>query len=325
MDLTIAYEHNQLCSYLLNAETHEEFVERRNASRSEWRSLSTFSLRLYGMIKEIGLDQSLQHRLEDREIHEFTRNMRDTRLNMKAFLRQENFYRREAKDLVYQNGPMKTVIPLFPEVTTAGRRYWFEQTRDMQEHDSGTPEQFQELLNWVLDPERPLKPPVMDLVADDPWIIREIAASPEEEAFAIVTDDIELCREAHRKTRKWVVRVPPKWWYVSVYFGEGDEPWLGKLSKHYPQYKWKTIEDSGSIKSYEEVGWRDGELLQWPASRPFSLTQVSIRGGRRIRAGRTDPPVVETVWEPYRFPEGYLFVYSNFLNKRKHPHRRGWA
>jgi len=325
-DLAIAYEHNKLCEYLVGTETHEEFMEIRANARKEWIGLSTFSLRMYGIIEEIGFNQSYHHPLDDREYHDFWSNMTKTRLNIKTFLRQENYYRREAKDLIYKNGPMKVQVPMYPKVTQAGRRYWFEETRDTQD-TTELPEHFEKLLSWALDPNRTDEVPVIGLIDDDPWIIKQIASSPGDAAFAIVTDDVKLCREAHIKTRKWVARVPTKWYYMSTYFGDGDEPWLARLQTKYPLYKWKTIQDSGSILSYEEIGFRQGVPLQQPITRPFSLTQTAFRSKGRIRAPTSSEPVEEEnySWEPYRFPESYIFMYTNALQRRPHPFRRGMA
>lgn len=321
--LAVAYEHNQLCQYLLGTETHEEFVERRAEARKQWLNLSTFSLRLYGVIEKIGIDQSLHHPVEPQEIEEFRSNLRNQRISLKAFLRQEYFYGREAMDHIYVNGPMMVQVPLVPQVTTIGRRYWFEQTRDNQT-GSDDSEEYLRLLEWLKGDHSDMPP--RNLVADDPFIIREIASAPDTDAFCIVTDDVALCREAFSKTRKWVCRVPVKWYYMSVYFGEGDEPWIRKVRPKFPLYNWRTILDQGSIQSYEELGFRDGTPLRWPKFRPFLLGQPSIRNGRRlIHAPTPAPEEDDFLWEPYRFPEGYIFAPRNWFTKRNHPYRRGWA
>jgi hypothetical protein len=282
-------------------------------------------MRLYGLIEKIGIDQSLQHPLLDHEVNTFRNNLRKNRFNLRLFLRQEQYYSPEAKDHIYVNGPMMVRVPLEAQVTQMGRRYWYENTKDSQDL-SETPEEFELLFKWVADPERPPAPPSLELVEDDPFIKRIVAALPPGKAVAVVTDDLRLCREIAAETQVWVCRVPVKWYYMSLYFGEGDEPWLRKLSEAYPLYEWQTIEDSGSIKSYEEVGFRDGSPLQWPMVRPFSLTSVSWKSGRRVRSGASKVPYEEDfAWEPQRFPDGFLYTKSNLLQRRKHPYKRGFA
>jgi hypothetical protein len=241
------------------------------------------------------------------------------------FLRQEQYYSREAKDSIYADGPMMVKVAIMPQITSVGRRYWFEQTKDSQDLTE-TPEEFEKLLKWVSDPNRPDMPESTELVEDDPFIIRKARSLPSTAALCIVTDDVALCREIAASTHIWVVRVPVKWYYMNTYFGEGGEPWLDVVKHDYPLYQWETIEDSGSIKSYEEVGFRDGSPLKWPMVRPFSLTQKVWENGHRVRAGASKVPFEEDFeWKPYRFPQGYLFTYSNLPHRRKHPYRRGWA
>jgi len=325
-DLAVAYEHNKLCQYLTGTATHKEFLEAREASRKEWLNLSTFSLRLYGMIEKIGIDQSLQGDMTDTEYQEFWLNITSRKLNLRAFLRAENFYDRSAKDLIYKNGPMMVRIPMFPSVTTQKRRYWFEQTIDRQDH-LDTNEEYESLLAWVKDPNRPESPPSRKLTEDDPFILKQVQSADSSSAFAIVTDDIKLCREAHQSTRKWICRIPVKWYYMDMYFGDGDSPWERELQSSYSMVKWSTILDQGSIESYEELGFRDGTPIRKPVTRPFLMTKPSITSaGKRIRAGTTEVlPEEDYSWRPYRFPDGYLFTRTRLYERRKHPHARGMA
>jgi hypothetical protein len=325
-DLAVAYEHNQLCSYLVGAETHQRFKEIREESRKEWLNLSTFSMRLYGLIEKIGIDQNLHHEMQPDEYREFWLNITSKKLNLRAFLRAENFYSREAMTSIYEHGPMMVDVPLYPQVTKLGRRYWFEQTRDRQDH-LDTNEEYESLLNWVKDPNRPEQPPSRKLTEDDPFIIKEIMASSNDDAFCIVTDDIQLCRKACMETKRLVVRIPCKWYFMSTYFGEKENPWYEKLTGLYAFANWRTIIDQGSIESYEELGFRDGSPIVKPVTRPFVMNKPSINGrGLRVRSGTTE--VVEELnfdWEPYRFPTGYIFSQSRLFERRKHPHARGMA
>jgi hypothetical protein len=323
-DLAIAYEHNLLCKSLLSAETHSQFLEKREESRRQWLNLSTFSLRLIGLITPLGVDASLQGPLSDHEYDQFWFNITSKKLNLRAFLRAENFYDRSAKDLIYLNGPMKVKVPLHPMVTQMGRRGWFEPTKDEQ-NDLQTTEEFDSLLEWVKGDTHASVPPLRRTVEDDPFIIREISLNPQK-GYCIVTDDIQLCRTAYNETRSWIVRIPCKWYYMALYYTEEPEPWIEIMTHRFPFYEWTTILDDGSITSYEEVGFRDGIPKLWPAKREFSMTQSSIRDGRRVRV-RADSPDEETSydWKPYRFPEGYIFAPNQFLGSRRHPTRRGWA
>lgn len=323
-DLAIAFEHNQLCSYLLGAETHEQFVERRANARKEWLNLSTFSMRLYGLLQPLVVDQSLQGPLDGAEYTTFWLNITKSRIHLRSFLRQENFYDRAAMDAIYQKGPMMVRVPFAPKVTQMGRRYWYENTRDSHD-DVETTEEFDLLYDWIKGDPANTQPPSRRLVGDDDFIIKEIRDSDLEDAFCVITDDVQLCRKAFLQTRKWVVRVPTKWYYMSVYYGDGTYPWERVVKDKWPFQNWRTIEDTGAIESYEEVGFRDGLPIQWPAELPLDMTSTSFRNGRRIRARRTQPPEVAGDWEPYRFPDGYVFAPNNFLQKKKHPHRRGWA
>lgn len=321
-DLAIAYEHNQLCSYLLQVETHEEFKKARADARAQWLNNSTFSMRLYGYLTKLGVDQNLQNVLESDTYRTFVEYTTKRKLHLRSFLRQEVFYDARAKDAVYMNGPMKVTIPLYPTVTQQGRRFWFEQTRDTP-NEREIPEEYNLLLDWVKNPIG--SPPKRTLLEDDPILLREISVADENTAFCIVTDDIQLCREAYMSTRKWIIRVPCLWYYMDIYYGDASEPWLKVPRDRYPFYKWETLLDTGSIEAYEEIGFKDGLPTRWPRERPFNLVQESIRNGRRLRARATSPETLGEPWEPYRFPDGYLFAPGRFLRRNRHPHRRGWA
>jgi hypothetical protein len=263
--------------------------------------------------------------MSDKEVTEFSVNIRERRLNLRSFLRQEYFYDAKAKDLVYANGPMMVKIPLMPRVTSMGRRYWFEPTRDKPD-DIEVDEEFDQLLEWVRGDPKNTDPPSTRAVADDPFLLEKVRRAKSEEGFAIITDDCKLCREIYVKTRKWVVRVPVKWYYMDLYYGDQSQPWLRPLEARYPFLKWTTLEDTGSIESFEEIGFRDGMPIAWPAERPFILTKPSFRNGRRLRAQRTHPDHEEDPeWKPYRFPDGYIYSSGNLLQRSRHPFRRGWA
>lgn len=312
-DLAIAYEHNKLCEYLVGTETHEEFLKGREEARSSWLNLSTFSMRLYGLLTPLGVDVSLHSPLRPEEYQEFWFNVTKSRLHLRSFLRQENLYDAKAKDLVYNIGPMMVKVPLAPKVTQMGRRYWYEYTLDTK-NSLETTEEFNKLYDWVKNPSEGLPP--QTLIEDDPVILRDIKSRAFDVGHCIVTEDKALCRQALKETKSWVVRVPVKWYYMAMYYQDDPEPWIKVLSTKYPMYKWVTYLDQGSIESYEEIGFRDGQPLNWRAVRKLHMTKPSMRGAVRIREQRTFPSIeTDEQWKPYRFPENYIYS-SDLIYKR---------
>jgi hypothetical protein len=321
-DLAIAYEHNKLCSFLLEQQDYNSFKEARESARKEWLNLSTFSMRLYGLLEPLGVDQSLHSVLRDDEYAEFWFLITKKKLDLRSFLRSENFYDRQAKDFVYLNGPMMVKVPLVPKVTQMGRRYWYEPVRDAMD-DIETKEEFDLLYDWVKNPES--TPKSTRIVEDDPFLIKAMGDADLTAGFCVVTDDIRLCREAYATTKRWVVRVPVKWYYMAVYYGDDPEPWLKEVKFKWPHVSWSTLMDTGSIESYEEIGFRDGLPIKWPSERPLSMTKPSFKGMKRLRAQRTFPEEeTDMNWSPYRFPEAYFFGPNHFLKWKRHPFRRGW-
>nr|WNA22215.1 MAG: RdRp [Plasmopara viticola lesion associated narnavirus 6] len=322
-DLAVAYEHNKLCASLLSSDTYLQFKEKREAARKEWMNLSTFSMRLYGLLEPLGVDQNLHSVLREEEYQEFWLSVTKKKLHLRSFLRQENFYDRRAKDHVYLKGPMMVKVAMMPQVTQMRRRYWFEPVTDAMD-DIETKEEFDILYEWVKNPIG--KPRSLRVVEDDPFIKQVIRDGDLTAAYCIVTDDIALCREIFLETRRWVCRVPVKWYYMETFYGEGGKPWERECSFRWPHLVWQTLEDSGSIESYEEIGFRDGLPIKWPSERPFQMTKLSFKDNRRVRTQRTFPEVEENPeWAPYRFPDAYVFAPGQFLQRKKHPHRRGWA
>jgi hypothetical protein len=322
-DLQIAWEHNQLCNFLLNTETHEEFVKRRSEERKKWNGLSIYSLRLYGIIAPYRLDVNLQTRLKAHEYEQFWLDITQRRIHLRSFLRQEWFYEAKAKDFVYVNGPMKVHMSLFPRVTQMGRRSWFETEVDTYHvyHNKGN---LDSLYAWLKNQEGG-PPPVRVDLEDDPIILEECKEFDADTGICLVTDDIKLCRNLYNNTKLWVCRVPVLWYYMSVYYGEGDNPWESSCKTRFPFLKWITIQDTGSIESYEEIGFRDGLPIDRPCERPFRMRTSSITGTTRKRIPREEAGTVLADWKPWNFPEDYIFSPSHFLTRKKHPYRRGWA
>jgi hypothetical protein len=323
-DLEITYEHNLLCKYLLGAKTHASFKASRKEARESWRGLSIHSLRLYGYIQPYILDQTEGRPLRPHEYEAFWLNITSRRIHLRSFLRQEDFYEKAAKDLLYLNGPMMVRVPLYPQVTQVGRRQWYETTKDTCNvlEDRGD---LQKLLDWVKSGAKGLAP-VRTIIEDDPIIIKEASLKQPDTGLAIVTDDVRLCRDTYNHTKLMVCRVPVAWYYLSVYYGEGDEPWLAKLRLRFPFVEWETIQDTGSIESYAEIGFRDGLPIDRPIERRFFLWRRSFGPNlKRIREKAEEAGELAGDWEPHGFPEEYTFSPGHFLQRKKHPYRRGLA
>lgn len=269
------------------------------------------------------VDQSLQGPFRTGEYDYFWFLITTKKLDLRSFLRAENYYDRQAKDAVYLKGPMMTKVPLYPRVTQMGRRYWFEPEKDLTDEIEST-EEFENLMTWVKNPVG--NPKSVRVLEDDPFLIAEMKESDLTDGFCVVTDDIRLCRQAYAETRRWVVRIPVKWYYMAVYYGDDPEPWIPIVESKWSHVKWRTLQDTGSIESYEEIGFRDGLPILWPAERPLRLTQSSFKGYKRLRAQRTFPDTESAEGDktPYRFPENYFFGPNHFMKWKRHPFRRGW-
>jgi len=201
---------------------------------------------------------------------------------------------------------------------------WYESTKDVY-HVHDRREDLDTLYDWIKDPKGEEIPPIRVHLEDDPIIIAIANGKSPDTGLAIVTDDVRLCRDVYNTTKLWVVRIPVKWYYLSVYYGDGDDPWLETCQSRFPMLKWETIQDTGSIESYEEIGFRDGLPIDRPVERKFRMLRPSHRGLRRSREPAEKAGEVLADWKPYGFPEDYLFSSHHFLLRRKHPYRRGMA
>jgi hypothetical protein len=327
-DLEVAYEHNQLCSYLLGSETHEQFLARRKAERDRWNGLSIYSLRLYGYIAPYRLDTNLQLKLRPTEYDLFWLNITTRRIHLRSFLRQEWFYDAAAKDYVYVKGPMKVFsLALWPRVASySNHRMWYQATLDEDVVKRERPD-LERLLEWVKSGRTDELPPNRAVIEDDPVIIKQVSMMRPNQAVCIVTDDVRLCRDVYNYTKAWVVRVPVKWYYMSVYYGEGDDPWLAECAKRFPSQEWETIQDTGSIEAYEEIGFRDGLPIDRPVERKLRMLRPSYKARTLARVREPAETAGEVVadWKPWNFPEDYLFGPNYLVKRHKHPYRRGWA
>jgi len=271
----------------------------------------------YGLIEPYRLNQDLQGPLTSEEYLTFSSNVTSRKLNLRSFLRQEYTYDKAAKDLVYKEGPMMVNIPLYPRVTTQGRRDWFEQTKDFVSIPNEDTERLK-LLEWLKgDPEN-TDVPTRSIIEDDPWIIRDVSKLKIVQAAAVVTNDRKLCIEAHQTTRRVVCRVPVKWYYMALYFTGEEDPWLEILKHNYPMYDWVTILDTGSIESFEETNFRDGVPMKNTQEQPLVMTKVAISAkGSRIRARKTPAESEEDYeWKPFRFPENYTLGIKAIQSRR---------
>nr|WPE03612.1 MAG: RNA-dependent RNA polymerase [Beauveria bassiana splipalmivirus 1] len=260
--LSVMVEHNELCKALLSSKTIVDFKRQRDAKIAEWRSLSLYTLQGYGLIKELRLDGLGLTTLRPLEILRFTSLVKDKRYNLKSLLRDENFYWPEAMKEVYEHGPMKVHFTSAPKVeigfTHAEHEWDIEDTELIGALD--------DLEKWVRDGCTGMQP--RKLVNDDDAII---SLCKEDSIVMIVTEDRRLCREVNRTVGCPVVRVPVEWYYRSLYFGDGDRPWVGAIRERYPNFDIDVHMDIGSIESHEELLFYNGCMAAKRIEQPFDI------------------------------------------------------
>lgn len=260
--LSIAVEHNELCKALLSSETISDFKSRRDRKIAEWRSLSLYSLKGYGLIKELRLEGYGLRPLKPIELLRFTSLVKDKRYNLKSLLRDENFFWPEAMKEVYDRGPMKVHFTAAPKVQF-GRTY-AEHEWDII--DTEEINALEDLENWVRNGCVGKQPRA--IINDDDDIIR---TSNPNSLVMIITEDRRLCREVNRVVGCPVIRVPVEWYYRSLYFGEADQPWVGAFRDRFPSADIQVQEDTGSIKSFEELFFKDGVMASKRIEQPFNI------------------------------------------------------
>jgi len=265
--LQVAVEHNELCKSLLGAENVLISKKIRDEMRMKWNSFSVFSLENYGMIEEITLDSNRLwlKKLRDIDVSLFFKLVKEFRYNLRFILGKEFVYWPEAMDEIYERGPMKVHFQMSPLTKMGNRGFAAERSEfssdyeDIEEKDA-----IDQLETWLRGS---CKGPVPTTVLnDDTAIINECSKHP---FNIIITDDIKLCKEANRKVGP-IFRVPTRWYYESTYFGVSQH-WSEYLEMKTPGKTWTEHSDSGSIKSFEELNFRDGVLLSRPARQSFSV------------------------------------------------------
>jgi hypothetical protein len=328
-ELEIANEHNQLCKWLTSCETHKDFLERRKASKMDWKNMSINSLWLYGYIKPYRLDPSLQVPLRSHEYDRFWLNITSRRIHLRTLLRQEYFYDVKAKDIIYQNGPMAVrSLSIMPRITQMGERAWFTNEADVGGTISDE-KGLRDLLEWVKKPIGPMPIEGRTLIEDDPVILNECRNLDPTVGVCIVTDDRRLCKDVFMQTKNWVCQVPTRLMWAMIGSEEANpngsvEPWVDIVSAKYPMYNWVSILDTGSIEAFEEAGMDTS--TDGPTVRKLFLLKPSHTGWER----RRQPPestgrVLLSSALLTEFPDAYIYRPS-FLNvRKKHPLGRGWA
>jgi hypothetical protein len=269
--LEIAVEHNELCRALLGATNIKEFKSLRDEARMRFNNFSLFSQESYGMIKELTLDQSRSKEpLSQEEVKVFNERVMMTRGGLRFIVGEEYVYWPEAMDMIYKVGPMKVRFDMFPKNKIGTRSLGaqrsefksdYEDTEDLHKLDH-----LEEWLRSSVD-----SPPTdTTLINDDESIISKCSRTGYN---IIVTDDKRLCKEANRRTRNPVFRVPCSWYYKSIYFG--SESWTDVLSQVRPGIEWAQYEDTGSLKSFEENYFHDGVMLRQKKVQKFNIWKTT--------------------------------------------------
>jgi len=273
--LAVAVEHNELCKALLSSETVSDFKSQRDKKISEWRSLSLYTLQQYGYVKQLQLEGYGLRPLRHIEVLRFHSLMKDKRYNLKSLLRDESFYWPDAMKEVYDHGPMRVRFNAMPKIGV-GRTY-AEHEFDIV--DTEEINALEDLENWVRNGCIGMQPRA--IINDDDDIIR--LCEPDS-IVLIITEDRRLCREANRVVGCPVLRVPVEWYYRSLYFGDNDQPWVGAVKDRYPSFKIQVQEDTGSIKSFEELYFFDGVMTSKKIVQRFNLYKSLSEKDKKIIA-----------------------------------------
>jgi len=304
--LRVAVEHNDLCNALLGADSIADFKAMRDVKVAEWKKLSMYNLINMGYIKELSLEGYGLREIRPVEILRFQSLVRDKGKELRNILRDEAYYWPEALKQVYDRGPMKVDFRIYPQTKwgfTVGesKRYDIEDT----EEDLHQREALREWLRSGATENMPTK-----LVNDDEAIIHSARG---DRLILLITDDKQLCRELNRRKGCPVLRVPVDWYYRSLYFGEADHPWMEFARRKIPGYEIMEMEDSGSIKSFEETYFKDGCLAARKIRQRLNIFKTNQE---------RDPVEME---ESYNFSDGpptedlsrLLYDSRNVLKTRK--------
>lgn len=251
----IVHEHNEFCQELLGKTNVLEVRERITEKRREWlRNSSIFSMEAYGYIKEISLMNEGHRPLLDIEGQAFLKLIDDQSMfNLKLQLRNEPVYDRRVLDDLYSRGPMKVRFTIYPRYL--GHTLFAHQDFRSNVIDTEELGQAQAIYEWLESGEGGTPP--RKLLNDDNFIIQEMIDS-RERYHCIVTEDIQLCKLANRRTGYPVFRIPVEWYYRHLYFGEAQNfPWASLLAG-LTSREWETHLDDGSIRSFEECYFIDG-------------------------------------------------------------------
>jgi len=307
--LKVALEHNELCQKLLEQQNMSSFMEEKAAKTAEWRNLSIYSLREYGYIEEIPFE-SHKTLLEPREVLDFYESAIEQRFNLKALLKAEPVYYREALDMIYEQGPMKVKVDLYPQNLSGNLTYRFNpklHPRDTEdERKIGA---YDQLYSWLqTDRSSPIP---RTLISDDEAIIeRMVGEIPLYQGLILVTEDKKLCRKINFELERLVVRVPCRWYWSETFLGDGSKiAFEQRVRNEYPQYDWRLMIDTGSYESQTE----NIDLLDFDQAmveQPIGTYPIDQRFDFKpdVEFDMFDP-----LEKPPNFPKGFLFDYRNHL------------
>lgn len=261
----VVHEHNEFVSELTGKKNTLELRDSIASKRKEWKNnMSLFSLEAYGYIKELTLDNEGYQPLIDIETQRFLRTVdRQALWNLKVQLRKEPVYWRSVIDDLYEVGPMKVPMRIYPRYR--GNLLFADQELKTNIIDTEELHQDDELVEWL--EHGGSGPPPRIIVNDDNSLIQEISER-EEQYFSIVTDDRKLCSDANRKTGKPIFRVAVEWYIRALYFSDNPNPWEKFLFHRTGRY-WSTLVDDGSVRSFEEQYFLDGVMLRKKVRHPL--------------------------------------------------------
>lgn len=265
--LEIAIEHNALCKALLATDSIESFKSLRDSKVAEWRQCSMYTLEQAGYIRSLSLSGMGDKVLRPLEVLRFY-NLVKTKGNLlRQTLKEEGYYYPEVMEEIYDKGPMKVDFRFYPKLSSTTRMVAEVPERDV--HDTEEIGVLTQLLDWVRGPRTEPMPRTM--VNDDDAIIAE--ADPRIVQL-LVTEDKALCRDLNRIVGCPVIRIPVTWYYRALYFGDTPRPWEAAIARRFPSFEFKTIEDSGSIKSAEELMFYDGSMMNGRITQPFGWNKL---------------------------------------------------
>lgn len=272
-DLIVANEVQSFFKALINSDGIEKFKEEKREREKLFRAETVLSNSFQTFFNDY-VEVIVQNFLSPREL-EFAVNM-DGLLSFDVafFLRGEQFYRREALDLIYMKSPLKIDFPLTKgTLSTSTAR-----ERKQMIPDPIMDPELEKLMDWILTKKEEFPP--QELLEDDPIIHKKILDLYKRNvsekivvSSIIITDDKKLCRKISEETAVVIFQIPTR---LFNYARRGDltpletyrflrpikdegilnleekakNVFVNKIKSGYPQVgKIEFFEDTGSIAS----------------------------------------------------------------------------